>query len=93
MNFIINNKEIFQTNSSVHNINIRNKHHLHRPNANLSCLKKNTFCAGFKIFNNLPPSVTILKNGNVKLKAALRKYLNTHSSYSVDKRIMCKYDL
>ena len=29
MNFVINNQEIFQTNSSIHNINTRNKHHLH----------------------------------------------------------------
>ena len=35
--FIIDNQEIFQTNSSIHNINTRNKLHLHRPNANLSC--------------------------------------------------------
>jgi hypothetical protein len=35
MNFIINNQEIFQTNASVLNINVRNKHPLHRPNANL----------------------------------------------------------
>jgi hypothetical protein len=39
-NFIISNQENFQTNSSIHNINTWNKHHLHRPNANLSCLKR-----------------------------------------------------
>jgi hypothetical protein len=37
MNFI-NNQEIFQTNSSIHNISTSNKHHLHRSCANLSCL-------------------------------------------------------
>jgi len=35
MNTIINNQENLQTNSSINNINARNKHHLHRPNANL----------------------------------------------------------
>ena len=35
MNFIVNNKETFQTNSSIHNIKTWNMHHLHRPNANL----------------------------------------------------------
>jgi hypothetical protein len=35
INFIINNQENFQTNSSIHNINTRNKYHTHRPNANL----------------------------------------------------------
>jgi len=41
MNFIINNQGNFQTNSSTHNSNnTRNKHHLHRPNASLSCFQK-----------------------------------------------------
>jgi hypothetical protein len=35
MNFIVNNQEIFQTNSSVLSINTRNKHHLHRQNTNI----------------------------------------------------------
>jgi hypothetical protein len=46
MKFIINDQENFETNSSEHNINTRNKHHLNRPNANLSCvffLKKAPF--------------------------------------------------
>jgi hypothetical protein len=40
MNFFVNNQENFQANSSVHSINTRNKHHLHRPIANLSCFQK-----------------------------------------------------
>jgi len=74
MKFIINNQEIFfKTNSSIHNINTRNKHHLHRPNANLSYFQKRTYYAGIKIVNSLPPSVTILKNDKAKFKAPLRK--------------------
>ena len=93
MNFFINNWEIFQTNSSIHSINTRNKHHLHRPNANLSCIQKSTFYAGIKIFNSLPLSVTILKMDKAKFKAVLRKYLHTHSCYSVHEYFKCKDDL
>jgi len=39
-----------------------------------SCFQKSTFYAGIKIFNSLPPSVTILKNDKAKFKAAFRKY-------------------
>ena len=67
-NFNINNQEIFQTNSSIHNANTRNKLHLHIPNANLPCFQKSTFYAGTKIFNSLPPSVTILKNEKAQLR-------------------------
>jgi len=48
INFIINNQEIFQTHSSVHNINTRNKHHLRITNAKLSCFQKSPFRAGIK---------------------------------------------
>jgi hypothetical protein len=80
MNFIINNQENFQTNSSTHNINTQNKHHLHRTNANISCFQNSTFYAGIKIFNSLTPSLTILKNDKAKFKASLRQYLNANSS-------------
>jgi hypothetical protein len=70
MNLIINYQEILQTDLSMHNINIQNKHHLHRPSANLSCFQKSTFYAAIKYFNILPPSVTVLKNDKAKVKAA-----------------------
>jgi hypothetical protein len=94
MNFITNNRENFQTNSAIHSINRRNKKlHLQRPNANLSCFQKSTFYAGIKIFNSLPHSLTVLKNEKAKSKLALRKYLYTHSFYSIDEFFMHKDDL
>ena len=40
MSFFIGNQDKFLTNSSLNSINTRNKHHLHRPIANLSCFQK-----------------------------------------------------
>ena len=93
MSCIINNQEIFQTNSSIHNINTTNKHPLHKPNVKLSFFQKSSFYAGIKIFNILLPSVTILKKHKAKFKAAVRKYLYTYSFYSLDEFFMCKDDL
>jgi hypothetical protein len=90
MNFILDNQENVQTNSSIHSIDTSNKHHLHRPNANLSCFQKSTFYAGITIFNRLSLSLISLKNEKTKFKVALRKYLNTHSFYSVDDFFMYK---
>ena len=56
-------------------------------------LSKNTFYAAIKICSRLPPSVTMLKNDSAKFKAALRKYLNTHSSDAVGGFFMCTEDL
>jgi hypothetical protein len=92
MNFILNNQEHFQTNSSIHSIDTSNKHHLHKPNANLSCFQKSTFYAGIRIFNRLPLSLISLKNEKTKFKVALREYLTTHSFYSVDEFVMYKDD-
>jgi hypothetical protein len=89
MNFFVNNQKNFQTNSSVHSINTRNKHHLHPPIANLSCFQKSAFYSSIRIFNNLPYSVTNLKNEKAQFKVALRRYLNAHSIYSVDEFLMC----
>ena len=93
MSLIINNQEIFQANSSIHNINTLNKHHHHRPNANLSCVQKNTFCAGIKVINSLPTSVTILKNDKAKFRTAVRKYIHTHFFNSVNEFFICKDDV
>ena len=78
--------EIFQTNSFVRSINTRNKHSLLRPNANSSCFQKGAFYAGISIFTSLLHSLSILMNDKVTLK----KYLNTHSFYSVDDFFKCK---
>jgi hypothetical protein len=37
------------------------------------------FYADITIFNILPPNVTVLRNDKAKFKAALRKYVHTHS--------------
>jgi len=52
--------------------------------AKLSCFQKSKYYAGIKIFNIVPPSVTNIKNDKTKFKVPLRKYLYTHSFYSVD---------
>jgi hypothetical protein len=72
MNFFVNNQEKVQINSSVHNINMRNKHHLYRLTANLSCFQKNGFYSGIRIFSSLPRSITNLKNEKAKFKVALK---------------------
>lgn len=50
MNFTGNNQENLKTNSCVHSINTRIKHHLHRPTANLSCFQKKDILCWHKNF-------------------------------------------
>jgi hypothetical protein len=93
MSFFIGNQENFLTNSSVHSINTRNKHHLHRPIANPSCFQKGASYSGIRIFNSLPRSITSLKNEKTQFKVALRNFLNAHFFYSVDEFFTCTGDM
>ena len=72
MSFLIGNQDKFLTNSSVHSINTRNKHQLHRPIANLSCFQKGAPYSGIRIFNNLPQNITSLRNEKPQFKVALK---------------------
>jgi hypothetical protein len=84
---------MFQTNPSIHNINTNNKHHIRRPNTNLSCFHWSAFCADIKTLNSLPPTVTAPENEEAKCKAALRKQQHTNCFDCVDGLFVCKYGL
>jgi hypothetical protein len=84
MNFVVNNQEHFETNLVIHSVNTRNRDHLHRPTANLSCFEKSAYCAGIKIFNSLPSDLRSLMDKQTQCKVALKRYLNTHCFYSVE---------
>jgi hypothetical protein len=90
MNFVVNNQEHFQSNLAIHSVNTRNRDHLHRTTANLSCFQKSAYYAGLKIFNSLPLNLRSLMNKNAQCEVALKRYLNTHSFYSVEEFLMFK---
>jgi len=88
--FLIGNQDKFLTNSSVHSLNKRNKHHLHTPIANPSCFQKGASYAAIRIFNNLPQSITSLRNEKPQFKVALNNFLHPHFFYSVDEFFACR---
>jgi hypothetical protein len=93
VNFVENNKKkkrLFQTNSAVRSVNTRNRDHLHRPIANLSCFQKSAHCASIKFFNSLPLNLRSLMNKKVKFKVAVKRCLNTQSFYSVEEFLTFK---
>jgi hypothetical protein len=92
MNFIVNYIELYQTNSAFHSVNTRNKNHLHRPTAYLSCFQKCAYYAGIKTFNSVPPSLKTVSDKKETFKVALKRYLNTHTFYSVDEFLQFKED-
>ena len=77
--FFVGNQDKFLTNSSAHSIKTRNKHHLHRPIANLSCFHKGASYSGIRIFNKILQSIISLRNENPQLKVAIKIFLHAYS--------------
>ena len=64
--FMTRNKNQFQVNSEIHQINTRQHANLHHPSANVIKYQKGVHCIGVKVFNTLPfyikQSLIIKKN-------------------------------
>jgi hypothetical protein len=85
MLFVVDNCHHFQTNSSVHEINTRHNNHLHtsRPSVTPAAIQSGTaYC--IKIFNKLPPEISVLKNDKTIFKSALRKYILSQFFHSTE---------
>jgi hypothetical protein len=52
--------------------------------------QKGAHYAGIKIFNSLPPSLKTISDKKEIFKIALKRYLNTHTFYSVDEFLQFK---
>jgi len=82
--FVIRNKNQFQVNSEIHQINTRQHANLHQPSANATKYQKGVHCIGVKMFNMLPFYIKAESDNPKKLKALLQKYLCQSSFYSLD---------
>jgi hypothetical protein len=66
----------FQTISDIHNTNIKHKHDLHMPNANLTSHQKGAYYAGIKLFITLPFNIKSLNHDIKAFKPAFKDYFN-----------------
>ena len=89
----MDNLENFQTNSSIHGVDTRNKTQLHRPIANLSCFQKGASYVGVKIFNFLLSSISNLRNDRLHFKFALGRCLIAHSFYALAEFLTHRNDI
>jgi len=55
--FVAENRDLYELNSEIHNINTRFSSDLHTPTANLTTFEKGPFYFGIKVFNHLPTSI------------------------------------
>jgi len=82
--FMIRNKNQFQVNSEIHQINTRQHANLHQPFVNATKYQKGVQCIGVMVFNMLPFYIKAEYENLKKFKAMLQKYLCENSFYSLD---------
>jgi hypothetical protein len=72
--FVVNNRNYFQKNAEIHDINTRTKSNLHQALSHLSKYQKGTHCFGIKVFNSLPALIMDLSHNLRQLESALRVF-------------------
>jgi hypothetical protein len=82
--FVINNPSYFQTNASLHGIDIRQKNKLHKPLYKLPSIQKGIIYTAINVHNKLPSCITQPQHNEVRFRNALKKYLLMHTSYIVE---------
>jgi hypothetical protein len=55
--FVAKNKDLYELDTEIHNINTRSSSDLRTPFANLTTFQKVSFYFGIKVFNHLPKSI------------------------------------
>jgi len=82
--FVVNNRNYFTPNSIFYDSNTRHRNNLYLPQATLAMYQKEIYYSGLKVFNGLPRALKDISSKPGKFKVALRKFLETHSFFSLD---------
>jgi len=82
--FVVKKKDRFKTSLDIHSFNTRFNRGLHIPVANLVVFQKGVRYSGIKIFNRLPLTIKQLSHDIPKFKVALKRFLLTHSFYTLE---------
>ena len=90
--FVANNKNLFISNSSVHDIYTRNNDNLHIPSTSLALVQKGVLYSGCKIYNHLPLKIKNTSNNVTLFKSTLKKFLFQHMFYSLDEYYQLTYN-
>ena len=89
-NCTVDNQEIFQTNSSVNSTITRNKLHLHRPIANLSCCQQSTLYADTEVFNIYHPVCQCSRMTRQNFQQPSENtYIRVHPPFTLQINFLC----
>jgi len=81
--FVVNNNDLIVTNSENHYKHTRQSNNLHLPLANLTVYQQTVHNSGTQVCNKLLLEIKRTARKPSKFKPAIRKFLNTHSLYTL----------
>jgi hypothetical protein len=82
--FVIKYRDLFPSNSEIHDSNTRYKNNLHFPTTNLTLVQKGVLYLGIKINNHLPTHIKSLSKETKHFKLKLKSFLLEQSLYSLE---------
>jgi hypothetical protein len=82
--FVAENRDLYESNSKIHNINTRFNSDLHTATANLTTFQKGLFYFGIKVFNHLPTSIKKTSHDINQFRSVLKSFLIINSFYSLE---------
>jgi hypothetical protein len=82
--FVAENRDLYESNSEIHNINTRFSSDLHAATANLTIFQKDPFYFGIKVFNHLPTSIKKTSHDINQFRSVLKRFLLINSFYSLE---------
>ena len=82
--FVAKNRDLYELNSEIHNINTWFSSDLHTPTANLTTFQKGPFYFGIKVFNHLAKNIKNTSHDKNKFRSVLKSFLLIKSFYLLE---------
>jgi len=82
--FVAENRDLYESNSEIHNISTGFSSDLHTPTANLTTFQKGPFYFGIKVYNYLPTSIKKTSHDINQFRSVLKSFLIINSFYSLE---------
>jgi hypothetical protein len=82
--FVVNNIDLFITNTDIYRTATRNISNLYIPLTNLTIFQKGSKYSGIKVYNNLPDNIKQLSGNKNHFKKAVLQFLHLYSFYSME---------
>jgi len=82
--FIAKNRDLYELNSEIHNVNTRFSSDLHTATANLTTFQNRPFYFGIKVFNHLHTSIKNTSHDIKQFRSVLKSFHLINSFYSLE---------